>query len=179
MRTVLSVLVVFGIALGNVSSAQSYTESIVYTFPTPPVNGMWPWAGLAMDASNNLYGVTYAGGLGSQSACSGGCGVIFKLDAHGNLSVLHVFRGFDGENAQSSPTLDASGNLYGVASTGTGPAQNGTVFKVTTDGTFSVIHRFQGSDGGYPNGPLLIDHSGIFTAPPIVVDCTDTATCLK
>jgi uncharacterized repeat protein (TIGR03803 family) len=160
MRTVLSFLLVFGIALGNVAPAQSYTESIVYTFPTPPVNGMWPWAGLAMDASNNLYGVTYAGGLGSQSVCSGGCGVIFKLDAHGNLSVLHVFRGFDGENVQSSPSLDASDNLYGVASTGTGPAQNGTVFKVTTDGTFSVIHRFQGSDGGYPNGPLLIDHSG-------------------
>jgi uncharacterized repeat protein (TIGR03803 family) len=160
MRTVLSFLVVFGIALGNVANAQSYTESILYTFPTPPVNGMWPWAGLAMDSSNNLYGVTYAGGLGSQSVCSGGCGVIFKLDPHANLSVLHVFRGFDGENPQSSPTLDASGNLYGVASTGTGPAQNGTVFKVTAAGTFSVIHRFQGPDGAFPNGPLLIDRSG-------------------
>jgi uncharacterized repeat protein (TIGR03803 family) len=160
MRKVLLLLLVFGIALGNVANAQSYTESILYTFPTPPVNGMWPWAGLAMDSSNNLYGVTYAGGLGSQSICSGGCGAVFKFDSHGKLTVLHVFHGFDGENVQVSPTLDAVGNLYGVSSTGTGPAQNGTVFKVTAAGNFSVIHRFQGSDGAFPNGPLLIDHSG-------------------
>jgi uncharacterized repeat protein (TIGR03803 family) len=160
MRSILSFLLVMGIALGNVANAQSYTESILYTFPTPPVNGMWPWGGLAMDSSNNLYGVTYAGGLGSQSICSGGCGAIFKLDTHGTLTVLHVFRGIDGENVQISPSLDAAGNLYGVASTGTGPAENGTVFKVTASGTFSVIHRFQGTDGAYPDSPLLIDGSG-------------------
>src|SRR5262249_11063702 len=134
MRNFLFFLLVFGIALANVANAQSYTESILYTFPTPPVNGMWPWAGLSMDASNNLYGVTYAGGVGSQRFCSGGCGAIFKFDTQGNLTVLHIFRGSDGENVQNSPTLDAAGNLYGVSSVGTGSAQNGTVFKVSTGG---------------------------------------------
>jgi uncharacterized repeat protein (TIGR03803 family) len=159
MRSVLVLLVGLGVALGNVASAQSYTESVLYNFPVPPVNGMWPWAGLTIDAAGNLYGATYAGGIRA-GKCGGGCGVLFKLDPQGNLTVLHEFRVNDGENVQVNPTLDAAGNLYGVASTGLKASQDGTVFKVAADGTFTIVHRFHGMDGSYPYSPILIDSAG-------------------
>jgi uncharacterized repeat protein (TIGR03803 family) len=44
------------------------------------------------------------------------------------------------------------GNLYGTAPSGGGSAGLGTVFKMSPAGHFGVLHRFDGSDGGSPNG---------------------------
>ncbi len=77
------------------------------------------------------------------------------------LTVLHVFTGgADGGFPVAGPTLDADGNVYG---TNWGyPAMNGVVYKINkSNGTFSVLFRFDGSDGALPETPLLIGRNGV------------------
>ena len=58
-------------------------------------------------------------------------------------------------------TLDALGNLYGTTSYG-GEFSEGTVFKITKAGTFSVLHNFEGgsTDGSSPFTGLVRDSKG-------------------
>ena len=52
---------------------------------------------------------------------------------------------------------DNKGNLYGVAYQG-GASNCGTVFELTSPGTFTVLYSFTcGVDGGDPVGPLVFD----------------------
>jgi uncharacterized repeat protein (TIGR03803 family) len=65
--------------------------------------------------------------------------------------------------------LDAAGNIYGTAFYGGGASNYGTVFKVDTGGTLSVLHSFTGiPDGFWPQGGLVVDKSGqfVFGATP-------------
>jgi uncharacterized repeat protein (TIGR03803 family) len=52
-------------------------ETILYNFVGHTINGASPYAGLVRDSAGNFYGTTVFGG--GSTACSGGCGVVFKL----------------------------------------------------------------------------------------------------
>lgn len=55
---------------------------------------------------------------------------------------------------------DKDGNLYG-ATLGGGSAGEGTVFKLASDRTETILHSFQGGDDGYlPEGGLIADAAG-------------------
>ena len=61
--------------------------------------------------------------------------------------------------------MDSAGNLYGTTQYGGDTNGDGTVFKITPDGsggyTESVLYRFRGgSDGDDPLGGLVIDRAG-------------------
>jgi uncharacterized repeat protein (TIGR03803 family) len=81
----------------------------------------------------------------------------------GTYSLLYSFQcSPDGENPQDGLVRDSSGNLYGTTTDG-GQYGYGTVFKVTPDGTESVLHSFAGpsSDGANPFlGSLTLDAAG-------------------
>jgi uncharacterized repeat protein (TIGR03803 family) len=141
-----------------------WAESVLYTF-TGGSDGREPSARLLLDASGNLYSTTmYGGNIGS--ACSTGCGTIFKL-THGSNgwteSVLYAFEGgADGASPYDGLAFDATGNLYGTAySGGTG---SGSVFKLapgSSGWTETVLHTFTGgSDGKYPYGDLILSAAG-------------------
>jgi uncharacterized repeat protein (TIGR03803 family) len=92
----------------------------------------------------NLYGTNYSGGIAN-------AGTVFKLTPAGVETVLHSFvrNGADGINPYASLILH-TGNFYGTTLQG-GPANVGTVFKVTPVGTETVLYKFTGgADGGYP-----------------------------
>jgi uncharacterized repeat protein (TIGR03803 family) len=74
--------------------------------------------------------------------------------------------GNDGSNPNGSLLADATGALYGTTWSG-GPANTGTVFKLTPPGqagggwTETVLHSFSGaSDGANPSAGLIADASG-------------------
>jgi len=95
-------------------------ETILYAFDGGTGGGT-PFAGLVMDASNNLYGTTYSGGHG---------GTVFKLTPSGKETVLHGFNaGADGAHPDRGVIMDARGNLYGTTPEG-GAGSEGVVFKV-------------------------------------------------
>ena len=145
------------------SFAQTYT--ILYTFQGG-ADGGFPQGGLYRDAFGNLYGITNT--AGNRNDCNNyGCGTVYKLDPSGNLTVLHTFTGgIDGwPNATWGSLIpDPNGNLYGMASIG-GLRDNGTDFRITPSGAFSVIHTFPTApgDGEGPQFTLLRDPTtGLF-----------------
>jgi uncharacterized repeat protein (TIGR03803 family) len=131
-------------------------EAVLYSF-TGGTDGANPRAGLVRDPAGNFYGTTYGGGVGGQ-------GVVFKLDVHGNETVLHSFGGPDGANPTAPLIFDHAGNLYGTTLGGgvNGPMgfPGGVVFKLDTGGNLTVLHFFSGSDGLYPIGGVVLDSKG-------------------
>jgi len=133
-------------------------ETVMYSF-TGGADGAYPQAGLVRDGAGNLYGTTSAGG---SSVCSGGCGVVFKINTAGKETVLHAFAGFptDGEFPVANVVRDAAGNLYGTTPYG-GGFDDGVVFKVDATGKETILYTFTGGvDGGNPYGGLVRDAAG-------------------
>jgi uncharacterized repeat protein (TIGR03803 family) len=134
-------------------------ETILHSFAGP--DGSLPITDLVQDAAGNLYGTTFEGGnyagLCFQSA---GCGVVYKVDALGNFTLLHSFSGPDGEIPYAGLTLDSQNNLYGTAIVG-GPSNNGLIFKIDASGKETTIYGFMGgADGAMPYGGLVLDSAG-------------------
>ncbi len=75
--------------------------------------------------------------------------------------LLHSFgSGNDGENPVANLISDSAGNLYGTTSGG-GTNREGTVFKLSSNGTETVLHNFgSGNDGQTPLGSLIFDSAG-------------------
>ncbi len=110
------------------------------------------------DAEGNLYGTAIRGGTSNY-------GVVFKVDSAGHQTVLHNFTGgSDGAPPTASLIRDSAGNLYGTAQYGgiaTGTSGFGTVYKLDSLGTETVLYTFKGSvDGGSPYAGVLRDAAG-------------------
>jgi len=142
----------------------SGAESLVYDF-TAINQGVAPNGALARDASGNFYGTTAGGGY-DKGKCKKyyGCGVVYKLSG-GVEQVLYTFKGAaDGLEPNGGPVLDASGNIYGTTyrSVGGKGLGSGIVFKVSPDGSETVVHQFgtSKSDGKKPTSGLVIDKKG-------------------
>ncbi|MGH9644766.1 MAG: choice-of-anchor tandem repeat GloVer-containing protein, partial [Terriglobales bacterium] len=108
--------------------SQSGAETVLHSFCSLSgcKDGSNPEAGVVRDASGNLYGTTYYGGLKK------GRGAVFEVTASGTETVLHSFtaNGTDGYNPAAPLILDNKGNLYGTTLKG-GAHRGGTVFEVT------------------------------------------------
>ena len=137
--------------------------SVVYAF-TGSTDGAWP-QGVIPDSSGNLYGPAYYGGNLSCPYTGIGCGVIFKIDTTGKETAVYTFQdGTDGGIPNGFVTMDQSGNIYGATIYGgtladCNGAGCGVIFKVTPAGKETVLYSFTGgTDGGAPNGSLLMDH---------------------
>ena len=136
-------------------------ETVLYAF-TGGSDGAFPSGGLIRDTAGNLYGTTFQGGT---QGCLGnvGCGVVFKLDKKGKEKVLYRFTGYplDGCYPYGTPALDSEGNLYGTAWS-CGSSYQGIVWKVSKNGTETVLHNFTGypSDGANPTAGVIIDAKG-------------------
>jgi len=140
--------------------AEGQTFKTLYVF-TGGADGAYPqFGGLITDASGNIYGNTAFGG--SQAGFNGN-GVIFKLDANGNESVLYAFTGgSDGSEPQGGLVRDAAGNLYGTTVYGgiqPGKFGSGVIFRIDPSG-YGVLHTFDYVDGANPYAPLGRDVNG-------------------
>ena len=153
-------------AFASPAAAATYTEETLYGFcPAAGCSdGETPLAGLISDASGNLYGTTYYGG-------ANGYGAVFRLTKSASPpwpeTPLYSFTGgTDGAYPGAGLIMDSSGNLYGTT-VGGGASGYGTVFKVTSTGTETVLYSFAGppyggfgADGAYPTAGLVVDGSG-------------------
>jgi len=122
----------------------------LYSF-TGGSDGDTPMAGVVFAGDGNLYG-TASGGGGSSG------GTIFQVTTNGVLTPLYSFTGSDdGETPMAGLVLGADGSLYGTTSDGgSGVLSYGTVFQVTTNGTFTPLYSFTGgSDGAVPLAGLV------------------------
>jgi uncharacterized repeat protein (TIGR03803 family) len=99
-----------------------------YTF-SGGTDGSWPYAGVVLDKTGNVYGTTCCGG-------DSGLGNVFELSPSGNLTNLYSFLGApDGAVPVADLIFDKKGNLYGTTEFGgsyvcAGGYGCGTVFEV-------------------------------------------------
>ena len=120
-----------------------------YTFGS--LGGLYnfPTSGLARDAAGNLYG-----DMQIQYKLNVDVGVIYKISPSGKGELVHTFPTEEGL-PYGGLTLDAEGNLYGMA--------NEEIFKITPKGVESVLFRFDNPTvtGSTPSS-LAIDADGSF-----------------
>ncbi len=130
-------------------------ETVLHKFSGQP-DGAGPVAPLLQDNQGNLYGTTTRGGRQHD-------GVVFKINATGNETVLYDFKGGTRGCAPAQGLImDKSGNMYGTTYR-CGASESGTVFKLTPQGKEIVLHEFKGgsSDGAIPAyGHLIMDKAG-------------------
>src|SRR5271166_2648016 len=144
----LALAVVLGLGV-TIQLAQAQTFTVLYSFCSQSncTDGANPFAGLVQDAAGNLYGTTDEGGA-SYGDNYLGAGTVFKIDTSGTETVLYSFCSVsdcaDGAGPFATLVLDAQGNLYGTTVVGGGTgcrgAGCGTVFKVDTSGTETLLY---------------------------------------
>jgi uncharacterized repeat protein (TIGR03803 family) len=122
-------------------------------------DGGGPYAGLVQGTDGNFYGTTSQGG--SSTACTFGCGTVFKITSAGTLTTLHSFVGTDGESPFGALVQATDGNFYGTTQNG-GANGDGTIFEITPTGTLTTLHSFDGADGDEPRAGLVQATNGIF-----------------
>jgi uncharacterized repeat protein (TIGR03803 family) len=141
---------------------RSGAKTALYKFSkSDPSDGWVPFGGLAMGASDDLYGTTITGGPTDRGLC---CGVLFNVLTRGGTStILHDFTNgtTDGREPYAALALDSAGNLYGTTITG-GKDDGGVVFKLGAGGSpYEILANLNGtSDGTEPLGTLAIDSKG-------------------
>ncbi len=132
-----------------------FTTLIHFTGPEGVAPGSVPGE-LMLHSDGLLYGTTGAGGVD-------GWGTVYSLTAGGVLTTMITFSGIDGSQPGSEPRgpLVGAGNvLYGITRSG-GAGGVGTVFRVTTAGTGTILREFSGGDGRNPAGGLILHSDGL------------------
>jgi uncharacterized repeat protein (TIGR03803 family) len=159
----MSVSCAFGcsLALGMVmqpASVQAGGYQQLWSFQgSADADGSSPFHGL-LSYKGNFYGSTAGGG-------TYGAGTIYELLSQGGETLLYSFTGgSDGASPGGPPVVDSKGNLYDAAFVGgSGGCSGGcgTVFKLTPNGTFTLLYTFQGgNDGDQPWAGVTMDTKG-------------------
>jgi uncharacterized repeat protein (TIGR03803 family) len=138
----------------------TWTYHVLHRF-THGNDGGFPLGSVTVDASGAVYGTTTHGG-------HYGNGNVFKLtpttDGHWKLTVVYGFPdASDGAVPSGDLVFDKAGNLYGTAGSTACNGGCGVIFKLSPQKNgkwnYSVLHRFNMTDGDYPNG-LTRDSEG-------------------
>ena len=141
---------------------------LTYIFAFNETNGSRSLAELAQDAQGNLYGTTEEDGPNGKP--HGGYGTVFKINPAGKLLWCVGFNGTNGLHPTAGLAMGPDGSFYGSTYGGwyTGPdgnqtAQNeGTIFKITTNGVLITLVSFGNTNGACPVGRLVLASDGNF-----------------
>jgi uncharacterized repeat protein (TIGR03803 family) len=137
-------------------------DQILYSF-AGATDGQFPM-GTLWFRNNNTYdiiGTTQEGGAYNQ-------GAVFELTSkNGSTYKKKLVYSFgtnggsnDGSNPDSGIIMDTNGNMYGTTAGG-GPYSAGTIFKISPQGTETVLHAMNGADEGYLlEAGLVMDGKG-------------------
>jgi uncharacterized repeat protein (TIGR03803 family) len=129
-----------------VSRSKAQTVITVYSFTGQHSSGLPYLVTPVQGRDGRLYGTTFGP--------SGTCGTAFKMATGGQAATIYTF-GADGCNPEGGLTLATDGNFYGVTLYG-GSSNYGVIFKLTSEGAYTVLHEFAGgSDGSGPIAPPI------------------------
>jgi len=145
-----------------------WTHRKIHDFCTENENcdltdGSQPNGGLLIDQSGNLFGASAGGGPDFS-------GTIFQFSPRQSgkwkeqIPYTFCAPGCDAGQAPTGITRDEEGNAYGTT-TSFGPnGKGGTLFELTADGSFSLLHAFCSagdcSDGHQPGAAPIRDAAG-------------------
>ena len=132
-----------GTFLFGLTPSGEYT--LLYTF-SPAKDGSIPKS-LIAGSDGNFYGLTQSGG-------AYGAGTIFKVTPAGGFTVLNAFPPGGSLEGVIDPGVvyplsliqGSDGNLYGATVRG-GANNSGSIFRVTTSGSFTTLYSFSSTPG--------------------------------
>jgi uncharacterized repeat protein (TIGR03803 family) len=149
--------------------------SIVHAFDRG-IDGRQPQTSLVRGNDGNLYGTTSRGGVYDS-------GTIFRLAPDGTETVLHSFDVYLDGTSPSALIQGSDGNFYGTAGRPLGRTPFGIIFRMTPDGTFTILHGFTcGADGANPVASLVEADDGRFygvTTGSASDECVAPATVFR
>jgi len=151
-----------GLGFGNVFELDTHgTFKVIHTF-NYPAEGGGPVRRVIRDVNGIIHGTTESGG---DSNCN--CGVVYRLDANGNETILHKFFGRQSGSMPYGGLLDVAGTLFGTTISDGGdlscPLNDhcAVLFQVGKSGHYTVLHHFTGGiDGLSPVGELTLGTDG-------------------
>jgi uncharacterized repeat protein (TIGR03803 family) len=122
-------------ASGNLTTLHSFDNT----------DGRDPNSRLFQASDGSFYGTTAFGGDPSECVGNFGCGTVFKITPSGALTTLYKFCSqtgcTDGAVVFLGLAQGRDGNFYG-ATWGGGPANGGTIFKISAQGTLTTLNTF-------------------------------------
>ena len=141
--------------------------TVLHSFVT--TDGMFPKASLVQGTDGWLYGTTSDRGTLPTPGGAAGVGTVFKIKTDGtSFTNLHTFgqsdgnSGIDGWGPMAGLVQGSDGDFYGTTSLGGALGGQGTVFKITSTGTFTRLHTFTNPEGRTPVAPLIQASDGNF-----------------
>jgi len=131
------------------------TFEVLHSFAGGDDDGASPVAGLVAGPDGNLWGVTQFGGKDD-------AGTIYRLQPDGRVHIVHMFgkdrRG--GRAPVAALTLASDGLLYGTTQEG-GPNGFGTVFRLESDASVTILWGMSVGGPVTPTAPLLQASDGL------------------
>jgi uncharacterized repeat protein (TIGR03803 family) len=129
------------------------TLTTLYSFNL--TDGAYPNGGLIQSADGDFYGTTFKGGAYFW-------GTVFKITPSSSFTTLYsFFEGTDGRMPFAGLIQATDRDFYGTT-WGGGVNDDGTVFKITSAGVLTTLHRFIGTQGDQPRAALIQATSGDF-----------------
>jgi uncharacterized repeat protein (TIGR03803 family) len=136
-----------------------------------------PESGLTLGTDGDFYGTAYSGGTFH-------AGMVFKITSSGALTTLYNFGTckypcVDGIFPKAPPVEGRDGNFYGTTAYSNDGTNSGLVYRVTPNGTYTILHRFVYTAAGYnPQAPLILGSDGNFYGTTYVGGKTLSSTCV-
>jgi len=137
----------------------------LFSFDT--TNGDTSDSGIIPSGDGNYIGTTYGGGTGTAYEGTNATddfgdtvqnppGTVYKINPQFTIiTSIHSFSGVDGANPGKEALIGTDGNIYGTTLFG-GANDAGAVYKITSDGTFTLLYSFaDGTDGAHPKAELV------------------------
>jgi uncharacterized repeat protein (TIGR03803 family) len=131
----------------------------LYSF-TNGSDGANPYAGLILGLNGNFYGTTSGDGSSTY-------GNVFEMTPNGALTTLYTFTGGNDSGSPNALTLGPDGNFYGTTYGSSDPYSGfsnpfGTVFEVTSNGAFTTLASFVGTNGENSKASFTLAPDGNF-----------------
>lgn len=143
-------------------------------------NGGVPYAGLVEGRDGRFYGTT-------SGDDTGGEGTVFRISPGGALTNLHSFSTFSGDLDGARPVAGLvegpDGFFYGTTYYSRAGLGDGTVFKINTEGTLTILHEFNPhtnmNDGALPAAGLALGRDGLLYGTTFFGGTNLTGTVFK
>jgi uncharacterized repeat protein (TIGR03803 family) len=151
----------------NATFAGLHSFDSIHDTNGSPLDGSIP-NGLVQGSDGFFYGTT---GYGGNTNLNGGqgFGTVFKISTTGALTTLYSFGSIQDTNGNlldgvlpvAALVQGSDGIFYGTTEFG-GTKDDGTVFRISTNGVLNTLYVFDGPDGANPSARLVPGSDGNF-----------------